>query len=151
MPKVAYEPISAKDALKEIKDLCSIMVDLAYGAVLFEDKGLAEQVDEIRDLVVRYDYLLTMSLQVAVRDGKDAQATLPLVVLGTASKDIANSATDIAHVLLKGFAIHPSLKELAQKLARDLTKGTITDESTLKGYSLKTIAVSYTHLRAHET
>ncbi|MHA1558153.1 MAG: potassium channel family protein, partial [Candidatus Heimdallarchaeota archaeon] len=68
MPKVTYEPISAKDALKEIKDLCSIMVDLAYGAVLFEDKGLADQVDEIRDLVVNYDYLLTMSLQVAVRD-----------------------------------------------------------------------------------
>jgi len=40
MTKVAYEPISAKDALKQIKDLCSIMVDLAYSAILFEDKAL---------------------------------------------------------------------------------------------------------------
>ncbi len=139
MPKVTYEPISAKDALKEIKDLCSIMVDLAYGAVLFEDKGLADQVDEIRDLVINYNYLLTMSLQVAVRDGKDAQATLPLVVIGQASIDIANSAADIAHVLVKGFGIHPTIKELAQKFARDLCKGKISEESILNGYSLKFI------------
>jgi len=139
MPKVTYEPISAKDALKQIKDICSIMVDLAYGAVLYEDKALADEVNELRDLVVRLDYLLTMSLQVAVRDGKDAQATLPLVVLGNSSTAIANSATDIAHVLSKGFNIHPAVKDLAKKLANDLIRGIISEESILKGYSIKDI------------
>ena len=139
MPKVTYEPISAKDALKQIKDLCSIMVDLAYGAVLFEDKALADEVGELRDLVIRFDYLLNMSLQVAVRDGKDAQATLPLVVMGDASKDIANSATDIAHILVKGFNIHKAVKDLAQKLAKDLARGKISEESILKGYSIRDI------------
>ncbi|NHJ86567.1 MAG: hypothetical protein FK734_13965 [Asgard group archaeon] len=139
MPKVTYEPISAKDALKQIKDLCSIMVDLAYSSVIFEDKALAEEVKELRDLVVNLDYLLTMSLQVAVRDGKDAQATLPLVVLGHASTDIANSVTDIANVLLKGFNVHQTIKEMAQRVSRDLVRGIISEESILKGYSIKDI------------
>jgi len=139
MPKVAYEPISAKDALKRIKDFCSIMVDLAYSSVIFEDKELAAEVKELRDLVVHYDYLLTMSLQVAVRDGRDAEATLPLVVLGQASEDIANSATDIANVLLKGFNVHQIIKDFSQKVARDLMRGEISEESILKDYSIQDV------------
>lgn len=136
MPKVTYEPISAKDALKRIKDFCSIMVDLAYSSVIFEDKELAEEVKELRALVINYDYLLNMSLQVAVRDGRDAQATLPLVVLGQSSEIIANSATDISNVLLKGFPIHQIIKDLSQKVARDLMRGEISEESILKDYSI---------------
>jgi len=139
MPKVTYEPISAKDALKQIKDLCSIMVDLAYSSIIFEDKGLADEVKELRDLAVRLNYLLTMSLQVAVRDGRDAQATIPLVVLGQASVDIANSATDISNVLLKGFTVHQIIKDLSQRVARDLMRGKISEESILKGYAIKDI------------
>ncbi|NHJ47189.1 MAG: hypothetical protein FK733_05320, partial [Asgard group archaeon] len=139
MPKVAYEPISAKDALTRIKDLCSIMVDLAYSSIIFGDKELADQVKELRDLVVHFDYLLTMSLQVAVRDGRDAQATLPLVVLGQASEDIANFATDISNVLLKGLAVHQVIKDLSQKVARDLMRGEISEESILNGYAIKDI------------
>ncbi|MBN1329886.1 MAG: hypothetical protein JXA54_10465 [Candidatus Heimdallarchaeota archaeon] len=139
MPKVTYEPISAKDALKQIKDLCSIIVDLAYSSLIYEDKGLGEEIKELRDLVVNLDYLLKMSLQVAVRDGKDAQATLPLLVLGQASTDIANSATDIANVLLKGFTVHQSIKDLSQKVSRDLMRGEISDESILKGYTISDI------------
>lgn len=139
MSKVAYEPISAKDALKQIRDLVSIMVDVAYGALLFEDKELAGEVKELRDSIVHLEYLLTMSLQIAVRDGRDAQATLPLVVLGKASTDIANSATDIANVLMKGFTVHDAIKELAQKTSRDLTRGKISEESILKGYNIREI------------
>ncbi len=139
MTKVTYEPISAKDALKQIKDLCSIMVDLAYSSIIYEDKGLADEVKELRDLTVRLNYLLTMSLQVAVRDGRDAQATIPLVVLGQASKDIANSATDISNVLVKGFTVHQTIKDMSQRVARDLMKGAISEESILKGYTIKDI------------
>ncbi|MBD3189840.1 MAG: hypothetical protein GF308_04315 [Candidatus Heimdallarchaeota archaeon] len=140
MVKVTYEPISAKDALKQIRNICSILVDLAYSAVLFEDRSLAREVDELRDLVIKLNYLLTMSLQVAVRDGKDAQATLPLVVLGEASKNIANYTADLAHVLLKGFNVHHALKELSQKVARDLMRGEIAEDSVLKGYTVHDVA-----------
>ncbi|MHA1501778.1 MAG: potassium channel family protein [Candidatus Heimdallarchaeota archaeon] len=139
MSKVAYEPISAKDALKQIKDLCSIMVDLAYSAILFEDKALAAEVKELRDSIVHLEYLLTMSLQLTVRDGRAAEATLPLVVLGNASTDIANCAVDIANVLTKGFTIHPTIKELAQKTSQNLARGKISEESILKGYSIRDV------------
>ena len=139
MSKVAYEPISAKDALKQIKDLCSIMVDLAYSAVLFEDKALVDEVKELRDSIVHLEYLLTMSLQLTVRDGRAAEATLPLVVLGNASTDIANCAVDIANVLIKGFTIHPTIKELAQKTSQNLAMGKISEESILKDYSIREI------------
>ncbi|MHA1365256.1 MAG: potassium channel family protein [Candidatus Heimdallarchaeota archaeon] len=139
MTKVAYEPISAKDALKQIKDLCSIMVDLAYSAILFEDKALVDEVKELRDSIVHLEYLLTMSLQLTVRDGKAAEATLPLVVLGNASTDIANCAVDIANVLTKGFTVHPTIKELAQKTSQNLARGKISEESILKDYSIREI------------
>ncbi len=139
MTKVVYEPISAKDALKQIKDLCSIMVDLAYSAILFEDKALADEVKELRDSIVHLEYLLTMSLQLTVRDGRAAEATLPLVVLGNASTDIANCAVDIANVLTKGFTVHPTIKELAQKTSQNLARGKISEESILKGYSIREI------------
>jgi uncharacterized protein with PhoU and TrkA domain len=139
MPEVSYEPISAKDALKQIRDFSNIIIDLAYSSVLYEDKSLAMEVDELRDTVIRLNYLLCMSLQIAVRDGKDAEGALPLSVLGQTSTGIVNSSANIAHVILKGLNIHPALKELKEQIARDLMRGEIKEESILKGFTIAQI------------
>ena len=52
--KIEYRPVSVREVLTEMKDLSEIMIDLAYSAALFHNRGLAE---EVLELEKRVDYL----------------------------------------------------------------------------------------------
>jgi len=49
-----YEPKSVREIFIEMKDIAELMVDLAYTAILFGDREIAE---EVLDLEKRMDLL----------------------------------------------------------------------------------------------
>ena len=44
MSDLEYQPVSFKDVLIEMKDISELMVDLAYSAILFESREIAQEV-----------------------------------------------------------------------------------------------------------
>jgi len=42
--EIKYKPVSIRDILTELQTITTLMIDLAYSAVLFNDRELAEDV-----------------------------------------------------------------------------------------------------------
>jgi uncharacterized protein with PhoU and TrkA domain len=113
-----YEPLDAAgppiDDLERavgsiilMKDMSELAVDLAYGAVLFDSEGVAE---EVRELEAEVDALKSRfeawTLRAAARV-EDPVALRGLVHLASATEVISDAALEISEGVLRGIDAHP--------------------------------------------
>jgi len=75
LEKIEYKAIPVRDLLVEIKNLSELMIDLAYSAVLFDSRELAEEVLELEESVDTLAYILDMNVMIAARDAQEDQST----------------------------------------------------------------------------
>ncbi len=106
LKEVKYQPVSVKDILKEMSDLSSLMIDLAYTSYLFNNKPLAEEVMKLEERVDYLSYLLLMNASLAVRDKEDAEQIAGILKVASAVDGISNAAADIANLVLLGITAH---------------------------------------------
>ncbi len=109
---VEYEPIPVKELLKEMKNISSLMVDLAYLSVLHRDVELAEEVFELEKKMDKLEILLTMQASLATRSPRDAEKIVSIHRLATASNKISDAAADIASIVLQRGALPPLSAEM---------------------------------------
>ena len=113
-----YEPLDAAgppiddleravDSIILMKDMSELAVDLAYGAVLFDSEGVAE---EVRELEAEVDALKSRfeawTLRAAARV-EDPVALRGLVHLASATEVISDAALEISEGVLRGIDAHP--------------------------------------------
>lgn len=97
--ELEYKPTSVKELLTEMKDISELIIDLAYSAVLFNNKEIAE---EVRYLDVRMDklnYDIRMTAMMAVRTKEDAEELAGILQVAEAAESISNAAGDIVDLL----------------------------------------------------
>jgi len=133
LEKIKYKPVPVRDLLIEMKDLSELMIDLAYSAVLFNSRPLAEEVMELEERVDTLTYLLDMSAMVAVRDAKDAESLVGVTVVASAADKISDAAADMATIVLLEIGIHPIVREAFEKVEERLTRVEIKVDSVLVG------------------
>ncbi|MBS7610120.1 potassium channel protein [Candidatus Bathyarchaeota archaeon] len=138
---IHYQPISVRDALRELKDLSELMIDLAYSSVLFRDNDLAEEVLVLTERVDRLSYLLIMNAALAVRDKRDAEHAAGILKATDSIHKIASAATDIAIVQLHGIGIHPTVQEAFKKAEERFVRATISNQSILAGKRLQELSL----------
>jgi uncharacterized protein with PhoU and TrkA domain len=109
------------------------MIDLAYSAVLFNSRPLAEEVMELEERVDTLAYLLDMSAMVAVRDAKDAESLVGVTVVAAATDKISDAAADLAIIVLREIGIHPIVREAFEKMEERLARVEIKPNSILVG------------------
>ncbi|MEM3027472.1 MAG: TrkA C-terminal domain-containing protein [Candidatus Bathyarchaeia archaeon] len=138
---IRYRPIPVRDALRELKDLSELMIDLAYSSVLFRDNDLAEEVLVLTERVDRLSYLLIMNASLATRDKTDAEQIAGILKATDSIHKIASAATDIAIVQLKGIGIHPSVQEAFKKAEERFVRATVSNQSVLAGKRLQDLSL----------
>lgn len=102
---------TVKELLVGAKDAAELMVDLAYAAVFFDDRALAKEVLRLED---RMDDLLVDLRRVcmlATRTSEDADQLAGVLSMAVSIEGIADSAEDIARVVLKDLGVPPQLRE----------------------------------------
>jgi len=98
--KFEYRPLSLKDILKEMKQNIDLMIDLAYSAIKFGSKELADETYKIEQRIHELTFLLnTQILQTRPRGFEEAKKLEPIVVLGYSIDKISDALSDIAHVV----------------------------------------------------
>jgi len=127
---------SVKDILIEMKNLSELMVDLAYSALLFNSKDAAEEVKKLENKVNRLNYEIKKESLLAARSVEDAERLTALLEVGEAAETIANSAKDIADLVLKGIKPHPVFKMVMEESDEIIIRVTITEGSELSDKSL---------------
>ncbi len=110
--EVEYEPKTVRETLTEMKDTSELIVDLAYAALLFNSREIA---DEVRLLEVQMDelkYQLQMTVMLAARDPEDAEKLAAVLQVANATEHISNAAGDIVNLLKIPVKKRPFLSSL---------------------------------------
>ncbi|MEG3225582.1 MAG: potassium channel protein [Methanobacteriales archaeon Met13] len=129
-------PKSIKDILIEMKNMSELMVDLAYSALLFNSKDAAEEVKKLENKINSLNYQIKRESLLAARTVKDAEKLTALLEVGEATETIADSAKDIADLVLKGIKPHPVFKMVMEESDEIIMRVKISEGSELINKSL---------------
>lgn len=136
MGEFEYRPGSIRELLTEIKDLSELMIDLAYSAVLFNDKDIAKEVLKLDDRMDDLRDQLTMTNMLAVRDAEDAERGVGIASVASAADKISDAAVNIVYIVLRDIGPHRAIKEALEEAAErvgrvKLSEGSILTQGTL--------------------
>ncbi len=129
-------PKSIKDILIEMKNMSELMVDLAYSAMLFNSKDAAEEVIKLENKVNRLNYQIKKESLLAARTVEDAERLTALLEVGEAAENIADSAKDIAELVLRDMRPHPVFKMVMEESDETIMRVTVSEGSELIGSPL---------------
>jgi uncharacterized protein with PhoU and TrkA domain len=94
----------------EMKDTSELMIDLAYSALLFNNREIAEEVYHLEDRIDKMNQKVQRdAISEFARD--NPEAALTYIRLASSIEVIADSAREIADVVLREIEPHPILSE----------------------------------------
>jgi uncharacterized protein with PhoU and TrkA domain len=99
----------AVDVLVEMKNISEVAVGLAYSAVLFNDQGLAAEVNHLEDRLDEMKERLEVWVLRSAADTLDPSALRGLLHLGQSAEEIGDAAQAMVWLVEKGEEIHPVL------------------------------------------
>ena len=136
---IKYEPAPVKEILAKIKNLTTLMVDLAYASLLSKDASLAKEVLKLESEVDVLSYRLQMSLMLIARDAEDAASLQSILRAAVATDKMSDAVGDIAQMVLEGMEIHPIIPEALQELSEPIAFVPIAPGSPIGRKSLASL------------
>jgi len=123
--------------LVTLKNTSEMMMDLAYSAVLLNSRYLAEEVmlleEQIDELYIGFQYEVLSKTKTAT----DPRDLLGLIRLGSVTERIADAASEIAEVVLRGIEPHPVLQMVIQDAEETVERAKVGEDSPLAGKTLR--------------
>ncbi|ARS90136.1 potassium channel family protein [Natrarchaeobaculum aegyptiacum] len=126
---VAYEPVSVKDVLVEMKDTAELLIDLSYSAVLHRNEALAREVLRLEERMDVLELRARMSLMMAVRNPDDAEQLAPVLGIVAAAGAISDAAGDIAKIVLEEMGLPEAMRVALPEAAETLVRGVVDADS----------------------
>ncbi|KPN29326.1 phosphate transport system regulatory protein PhoU [Halolamina pelagica] len=138
-PDVAYEPVSVKDVLSEMKDTAELLIDLSYSAVLSGSDEVAEEVLALEERMDVLQLQARMSLLMAARSPEDAEQLAPVLGVVGAAEKIADAAGDIAKIVLEEIGLPDAMRAAIPEATEALVRATVADDADYVGRTLGAI------------
>lgn len=139
-----YQPISFKDVLIEMKDISELMIDLSYSAILFDNKEIALEVINLEESMNKLVYQARIQSILGARRLEDAEAMSGMLQVAEAAERIANSASDMAMLILKDIKFPARLKRVLPEAEEVVTRVIVSQGSELAGRTLGGLKVQST-------
>ncbi len=127
---------TVKELLVEAKDAAELMVDLAYAAIFYGDDGLAREVLRLEDRVDELLVELRAVCMIAARTREDADQLAGVLSMAVAIEGIADSAEDIARVVLKDLGVPAELRDDLRHATEVTARVKVRSENQLEGTTL---------------
>ena len=137
--ELKYCTRSTKDLLIDMKDTSELMLDLAYSAVIYDDREIAMEVIRLEEKMDTLDYYVRISTMLSARRLDEAEALAGVLQAGAAAENISNAAGDIAKIALLDLGIPLELKLDLREAEETLTRATVSAESPMAGRTLGAI------------
>jgi len=131
----------AVDSIVLMKDMGELGVDLAYGAILFNDEDVAREVFELEaevDALKSRFEAWTLRAASRVEDPVDLRG---LVQLATSTEVISDAALEISEGVLRGLSTHPVVEEAVYESDEVIVRLVVGADSPLDGTTLGERAV----------
>jgi uncharacterized protein with PhoU and TrkA domain len=127
---------NVKDILVEMKDTSELMIDLAYSALLTNSTDIAEEVEELEELMDNLQYEIGILCMLAARTPEEAADLSGILHVASAAEKVSDAAGDIVDVVLRGVGDHPIYKSLLDEAEEQVVKVSVKTESKLAGKTL---------------
>jgi uncharacterized protein with PhoU and TrkA domain len=127
---------SMKDLLIDMKDTSELMMDLAYSAVIYDDKEIAMEVIRLEEKMDTLGYYMMISAMLSARRIEEAEALAGVLQAGAAAENISNAAGDIAKITLLDLGIPVELKPDLRGAEETIASATVSPESPMAGRTL---------------
>ena len=134
--EIEYEPRSVKDLVADMKDTSELMVDLAYSAVLYENRELAKEVLDLEERMNVLRYHAHIALTLAARKPREAEQLVGVFQIVGAAEKIANAADDIATVLTQEVGLPDEFRSALPEAKEVVFRAEVDEESELGGRTL---------------
>ncbi|MFW9831449.1 MAG: potassium channel family protein [Candidatus Thorarchaeota archaeon] len=114
--------------LIQMKDTTELLINLAYTALLTNNKDIAEDIFELEEKFDQFhtDFELDV-LRMELEDGEEKRR-LGLIRLGVVSENLADAAAQMAEIVLRGVDVHPlmrlALKDADERVSRQVVEPT---------------------------
>lgn len=133
------EPQNVKDILVEMKDTSELMIDLAYSAVMYSSKEMADEVLELEDHMNHLQKQAHIILVLSGRNREEAEQLQSIFNIVAAAEKISDAADDIATVVNNDLpvpdALRAALTESQETTARfPVASDTGNDGMTVKAF-----------------
>lgn len=139
--EIEYEPKSIRELLKEMKNISELIVDLAYSAILFNNREIAEEVKYLEVRMDKLNYEIRISAMLASRTVEDAEKMAGILQIAQASDTISNAAGDIVK-LLSYKLTHPILPHLIKESDEIIRKLPMDDASAAAGKTISELKIA---------
>ncbi|MFA4646948.1 potassium channel family protein [Pyrococcus kukulkanii] len=126
-----------KDCLIEMKNLSSLMVDLALSSVMYNSEEIAEEVYILEEKI---DELTLKVKKLALRAAKnldDPESMLSVIEMATINEQISDSAYEIADIVLRDVEPHPIIRKIMHDVEEEIGRVKVHPGSILIGQTLK--------------
>jgi len=126
----------AVDSVVLMKNMSELAVDLAYGAVLFDDDGLAAEVVELEAEVDALKSRFEAWTLRAAAGVDDPVSLRGLVHIATATEVISDTAVEISEGVLRGLDTHVVVQEAVEASDEVVVRVPVGADSALAGATL---------------
>ncbi|RUM34213.1 MAG: potassium channel protein [Archaeoglobus sp.] len=142
-PKLEENLEKAVELLVEMKNLSELAVDLSYLSLLYRDEKIAQEASYIEEKVDNMKYEVQLLVLKSLRNRPDEELNMLLAVLELthASECIADSAKEIAQIIVEGREIHPIFSEAMKEADEIITMVEVLKGSSLDGKTLGEVRV----------
>lgn len=115
----------------EMKDTSELMIDLAYSALIYDSREIAEEVFNLEEMIDELNAnIQKKSVASAVNDG-NVEKALVMLRLANCIESIADGAMEIADVVLRDIEPHPILKMSVMESDTIITRVAVDGKSVL--------------------
>ncbi len=131
-----------EEYLLDMKNTSELMLDLAYSALIYHNRDLAEEVIELEDKINKlFDKIQRFSLKDCEGD-KGVGKYIIMMRMSDSIERIADSALDIADVVLRDIDMHPVMRKGLEESDVFMVKKLIKKGSRLDGEKIGEVKVA---------
>ncbi len=136
------DAMTPEEILVELKDNSELMVDLAYSALLYNNREIAEEIAELEEKTDQMNRLLQRRIIEKAVDTGEVDQTLAAIRLGSSLEVIADAAFEIANVVMRDVDPHPILKMSVHDSDAVVARMKIMEDSLLDGKTIGELRIA---------
>ena len=125
-----------EETLKEVKESSELMIDLAYTALLLNNREIAEDVLELEERMDELHLNLEKMALKACSVARDPVSLLSVLRISSAAEELADAASRMAEVVLKGIETQPILSFVVEEAEETVVRARVSENSPMAGRSI---------------
>lgn len=126
-----------RKGLAEMRDLSSLIVDMAYSSILFGSYEIAEDVKEINEKFKKLGQKLRLDVLKAARKERDTVRLSSVLNISRSMEQISDAGYSIADILLSKLELHPVFAEALEEADEQIGRADVKENSEFVGKSLR--------------